>query len=328
MSRTSRTTPRTLTALAAAALLTVLAACSGGGDPAESETTADPTTEDTTTETIDEETPEAEAPGIEQDGPVRIGVVGASDEQWKIFEQAAAAAGIEVEVIDFTDYQQPNPATTQGQLELNQFQHLKFLAEYNVAAGEDLVPIAATAVYPLGLYSKQYTDLSEFQQGDEIAIPNDPSNLARGLLVLQDAGLVELRDGGSPYSTEADVLETSLVTVTPVDAAQTPIALNSVAASIINNDFVADAGLEPSDALYQDDAASDAARPYINVWAARADDQDNPLYALIIEVFKTQEVQDALLAGSGGTAVLANQSAAELQGYLADIQDAILAGQG
>lgn len=295
MSRTPRTT---LTALVAAATL-ALAACSGTDTP---------------------------GPAAAQEGPVRIGVVGASDDQWKIFEEKAAAAGIDVEITDFTDYQQPNPATSQDQLDLNQFQHLKFLAEYNVATDADLVPIAATAVYPLGLYSKQYTSLEEFVAGDEIAIPNDPSNLARALLVLQDAGLVELEDGGSPYSTEADVLPTSLVTVTPVDAAQTAIALNSVAASIINNDFVADAGLEPTDAIYQDDAASDAARPYINVWVARADDQDNPVFAQLIALYKEQEVQDALVAGSGGTAVLANQTAAELQGYLADIEAAAAQG--
>lgn len=291
-------TRRTLTAAATVAALALLAACSSTDTPADA---------------------------AAQEGPVRIGVVGASDEQWKIFEEKAAEAGIDVEITDFTDYQQPNPATSQDQLDLNQFQHLKFLAEYNVATDSDLVPIAATAVYPLGLYSQKYTSIEEFVAGDEIAIPNDPSNLARALLVLQDAGLIELEDGGSPYSTEADVLPTSLVTVTPVDAAQTAIALNSVAASIINNDFVADAGLEPTDAIYQDDAGSDAARPYINVWVARAADQDNPAYAQLIELFKDQEVQDALVAGSGGTAVLANQTAAELQGYLADIVEAAAA---
>ena len=262
------------------------------------------------------------------DEPIRIGVVGAADEQWKIFEQKAEAAGFDVEIVDFQDYAQPNPALTQGELDLNQFQHLKYLSEYNVSAGEDLVPIAATAVYPLGLYSKQYSSVEEIPEGAEIAIPNDPSNLARGLLVLQDAGLVVLRDGGSAYSTEADVLPESKVKVTPVDAAQTAIALNSVAASIINNDFVADAGLNPADAIFQDDAASEAARPYINVWAVRAEDKDNEEFFTLIEIWKDQEVQDALLEQSGGTAVLANQSAEELQGYLEKIQADTAAAQG
>lgn len=262
------------------------------------------------------------------DEPIKIGVVGAADEQWKIFEKKAEEAGYDVEIIDFQDYAQPNPALTQGELDLNQFQHLKYLSEYNVSAGEDLVPIAATAVYPLGLYSKQYSSVEEIPEGAEIAIPNDPSNLARGLLVLQDAGLVVLRDGGSAYSTEADVLPESKVKVTPVDAAQTAIALNSVAASIINNDFVADAGLNPADAIFQDDAASEAARPYINVWAVRAEDKDNEEFFTLIEIWKDQEVQDALLEQSGGTAVLANQSAEELQGYLEKIQADTAAAQG
>ncbi len=270
----------------------------------------------------------ASGDGSGSDEPITIGVVGAADEQWKLFEAKAEAAGIKVDVVDFQDYAQPNPALTQGELDLNQFQHLKYLSEYNVAANEDLVPIAATAVYPLGLYSKQYTSVEEIPAGAEIAIPNDPSNLARGLLVLQDAGLVVLRDGGSAYSTEADVLPESKVTVTPVDAAQTAIALNSIAASIINNDFVADAGLDPSDALYQDDAGSDAARPYINVWVARADDAENADYATLIALFKETEIQDALVAQSGGTAVLANQTAAELQGYLEEIQADTAAAQG
>jgi len=266
--------------------------------------------------------------GSSSNEPITIGVVGAADEQWKLFEAKAEAAGIDVDIIDFQDYAQPNPALTQGELDLNQFQHLKYLSEYNVAANEDLVPIAATAVYPLGLYSKQYTSVEEIPEGAEIAIPNDPSNLARGLLVLQDAGLVVLRDGGSAYSTEADVLPESRVTVTPVDAAQTAIALNSIAASIINNDFVADAGLNPSDALYQDDAGSDAARPYINVWASRAEDAGNADFARLIELFKEAEIQDALVEQSGGTAVLANQTAAELQGYLVEIQADTAAAQG
>ena len=293
---------KTLLSAAAVSAIALLAACSGAASGSS-----------------DSSSPE---------GPITIGVVGASDEQWKIFEKKAEEAGFEVDIVDFQDYAQPNPALTQGQLDLNQFQHLKYLSEYNVAAGEDLVPVAATAVYPLGLYSKQFASVEEIPEGAEIAIPNDPSNLARGLLVLQDAGLVQLRDGGSAYSTEADVLPESKVTVTPVSAEQTAIALNSIAASIINNDFVADAGLDPADAIYQDDAASEGARPYINVWAVRAEDKDNARFLELIEVWKDQEIQDALVAQSGGTAVLANQSAAELQGYLTEIQADTEAAQG
>ena len=295
-------TLRTGAALAAAALTLGLAACSStGGDDAE---TGDAPADETTSSE-----------------PVKIGVVGASQDYWRLFEEKAEAAGLEVELVDFTEYSQPNPALSQGQLDLNQFQHILYLAQYNVEAGDDLVPIGATAVYPLGLYSKKHASVDEIPEGGQIAVPNDPTNLSRALLVLQDAGLIALRDGGSAFSTEADVLaDESRVTVTPVDAQQTALALDSVDASIINNDFLLDAGIEASSALYQDDADSDAARPYINIWAARADNADDPRFARLIDIYKDPEIQDGLLANSGGTAVLANQTAEELQGYLADVE--------
>lgn len=258
----------------------------------------------------------------EQTDPVVIGVVGASEDHWRIFEEKATEAGIPVEIVDFTEYTLPNPALTEGELDLNQFQHILYLAQYNVEAGEDLVPVGATAVYPLGLYSREYTSVDDIPEGAEIAVPNDPTNLARALLVLQDAGLIALRDGGSAFSTEADVIaDESRVTVTPVDAQQTALALDSVAASIINNDFLADAGIDPESVLYADDAGSDAARPYINIWAARAEDADDPLLAQLVEIYEDEEVQAALQEASGGTAVLANQTPEELQEILAEVEE-------
>ena len=256
------------------------------------------------------------------DEPVTIGVVGASEDHWRIFEEKATEAGIDVEIVDFTDYTLPNLALTEGEIDVNQFQHVLYLAQYNVESGEDLVPIGATAVYPLGLYSQQYDSVEDIPEGAEIAVPNDPTNLARALLVLQDAGLLTLRDGGSAFATEADVVaDESRVTVTPVDPQQTALALDSVAASIINNDFLADAGIDPDDVLYADDAASDAARPYINIWAARAEDATNETYLELVELYEDPEVQDALQEASGGTAVLADQSADELAEILAEVEE-------
>ena len=254
---------------------------------------------------------------------VRIGVVGAGDPYWETYTEAAAAEGIEVELVDFSEYTQPNPALSAGELDLNQFQHVIYLATYNVASDADLQPIGATAIYPLGLYSSKHTSLEEIPDGGQVAVPNDPTNLARALLVLQEAGLVELKDGGSSISTEADVLPSSKVTVTPVDAAQTPIQLQSVDASIINNDFVEDAGLKPEDALFQDDPDSDAAKPYINVWVARAEDKDDETLLKLAEISHSPEVVEAEKKASGGTAVIKENSPAELQEILAGIEDDI-----
>ncbi|NED99758.1 MetQ/NlpA family ABC transporter substrate-binding protein [Phytoactinopolyspora halotolerans] len=288
--------------LAGLAALSLLTACGGDGDT-------------------------AVASG-ESGDPIKIGVVGASEDYWKIFTDLAAEEGIDVELVNFTDYTQPNPALSQGQLDLNQFQHLQYLAAYNVANDDDLTPIGATAIYPLALYSKEHASLEDIPEGAEIAIPNDETNQARALLVLQDAGLLTLENGGDSTSLPSDIVaEESKVTVTPVAAEQTAVALNSVDASIINNDFVADAGLEPEDALYQDQADSPAARPYINVWVARSGEEDNETFQRLVELYHTAEVEEASSQASGGTAVFTDNPADELQGILDEIEGN-LAAQG
>ncbi len=256
--------------------------------------------------------------GTEAD-PVRIGVVGAED-YWATFTEEAKKKDLFVEIVDLGEYTIPNTALTEGEIDLNQFQHLLFLAGYNVDSGEDLTPIAGTAVYPLGLYSQKHTSVDTIT-GGEVAIPNDPTNLSRALLVLQDAGLVKLKDGGSAYSTEFDVLPESKVKVVPVSAEQTVLSLPDVEASIVNNDFLADANLKATDAIYRDSAESEGARPYINVWVSRAEDKDNAVFKQLLDVYKSKVVQDGVLEASGGTAAFANQTGAELEGYLKEIQD-------
>jgi D-methionine transport system substrate-binding protein len=258
--------------------------------------------------------------------PIRIGVVGKADPQWIAFEKVAKDAGIAVELIDFSDYQLPNQALSEGDLDVNQFQHLQFLAEYNVKSGSDLTPIGASAVYPLGLYSTKHSSVAEIPDGGQIAIPNDQTNQARALLVLQEAGLIALKDGGNSLSTPADILQdTSKVTVTPVDAAQTALALEDVDASIINNAFVGNAGLSADDAIFSDDPDSDAAEPYINVWVTRAEDADNATYAKLVELYHSPEVEAAETENSGGTAVFKNNDKADLSAILAEIQKNIQA---
>jgi D-methionine transport system substrate-binding protein len=268
--------------------------------------------------------------GEESTAPVRIGVVGASDPYWDIYKEAAADEGIEVEIVDFSDYAQPNPALSEGELDLNQFQHIVYLAQYNVSAGEDLAPIGATAIYPLGLYSTKYDDVADIQEGDTVAVPNDESNLARGLLVLQSAGLVELEGGGSIFSTVDDIDEAnSKVKVTTLDAALTPTSLPDVAAAIINNDFVEDAGLSAEDALAQDDPSDPNALPYVNVFAAKAEDKENETFKKLVEIYQnTTAVTDGVLEVSGGTAVLLKTPVADLEASLVDVEADTKAHQG
>ena len=254
---------------------------------------------------------------------VKVGVVGKGDAQWAPFVEAAAEEGITVELVDFGSYEQPNPALTEGEIDLNQFQHIVYLAEYNSASGSDLTPVGSTAIYPLGLYSQKYDDVDDIPEGETVAVPDDASNQARALLVLQSAGLIELKSGGTIFSDLADVdTEKSKVEVTALEAALIPTSLPDVAAAIINNDFVEDAGLTFDDAIAQDDPEDPNALPYVNIFAARADDADNETYLTLVEIFQTNEdVQAGLLESSGDTAVPLQTPVEDLVASLKKVQE-------
>ena len=246
---------------------------------------------------------------------VKIGVVDESEPYWGVFKEAAADAGITVDLVNFATYEQPNPALTAGEIDLNQFQTIVYLANYNVASSQDLSAIGATAIYPLGLYSTQYTSVDEIQKGDTVAVPNDESNMARALVVLQSAGLIKLTDGGT-ISSSLDDIDTaaSRVKVTALDASLTTTSLPDVAAAIVNNEFVGKAGLSFSDAIAQDDPADSKSVPYANVFAARAEDKDNATYQKLVEIYQTTKaVQDGVREASGDTAVLLTTPVSELE---------------
>ncbi|WP_336641951.1 MetQ/NlpA family ABC transporter substrate-binding protein [Microbacterium sp. USHLN272] len=260
--------------------------------------------------------------GSSENEVVKVGVVGKGDPQWPAFVEAAAEEGITVELVDFGSYEQPNPALTEGEIDLNQFQHIVYLAGYNEDSGSDLTPIGSTAIYPLGLYSKKYDDVDSIPEGETVAVPDDASNQARALLVLQSAGLVELKSGGTIFSDLADVdTDKSKVKVTALEAALIPTSLPDVAAAIINNDFVEDAGLTFSDAIAQDDPEDPNALPYVNIFAARAEDADNETYLKLVEIFQTDEaVQAGLLESSGDTAAPLQTPVADLVASLEKVQ--------
>ena len=256
---------------------------------------------------------------------VRIGVVGASDPYWETFTEAAAAEGIEVELQDFTDYNQPNPALSEGELDLNQFQHIQYLADYNVSNDDDLIAIGSTAIYPLGVFSTKHDKLEDIPEGGTVAIPSDPSNRARALNVLQAAGLIELADGGSLFSTPDDIdAGASKVEVTEMDASFTATSLSDVDAAVVNNDFVTDAGLKFDEALYQDDPEDEGAKYFINIFAAKAEDKDNETYKKLVEIYQTNEdVQAGVFENSGDSAIMLNTPVSELQEILTDAEEQV-----
>ncbi|MDR1033514.1 MAG: ABC transporter substrate-binding protein [Bifidobacteriaceae bacterium] len=264
-----------------------------------------------------------------QSNPVIIGVVGASDAQYVELKKAAEAEGIYIDYKDFSDYPSVNPALTEGSLDLNQFQHIQYLAKYNVDANADLVPYAATAVFPISLYgnlTENVKQLSDVKDGAQIAIPNDNTNQARALFVLNNAGLIKFKSEGLLLPTPADIDEAnSKVKVLPVDASQTAIQVADpkVAAAVVNNDYVKNLPDGVADnVLTTESADSDGAKPYINIFVSRTEDQDNETYLKIADIFNTNaDVQAALAEESGGAdklKVIGNlYSKADLQEILA-----------
>lgn len=258
--------------------------------------------------------------GDEDSEAIRIGTTEASEPYWDILVEKAAAEGITLEVVNFSEYTLPNPALAEGEIDLNAFQHLLYLADHNANTGDDLQPIGSTMINPLPLYSEKYTSVEEFVAGDQVAIPNDATNQARALFVLEEAGLITFTgDPASPIPDDVDE-SASTVVVRPVEASQTAGLIKDadVAGVVVNNNFASDAGFDLSSALFADDPESPGAQPYINIIAARSGDVENPTYQKIVELYHDPEVLDAVVESSGGTAVIVEgYDAARLQEVLA-----------
>ncbi len=253
---------------------------------------------------------------------ITIGVVG-NETANQVLKDEAAKQGITIEYSEFTDYAQPNPAVDAGDNDMNRFQHIAYLANYNVSSGKDLQIVGSTNIYPMAIFSKKHKKVDEIPQGGTIAIPNDSVNEARALLLLKAQNLVTFKsEVHTPTHNDIDTGK-SKVKVTPVDATQTVIAMESVDASVINNTFLADAGLSPSDALAQDDPNNPDARRYVNLFVAQKDKVNDETYKKVVEIFHSKTVQDAVKEDSKNTAVEVNLSQDELKKALENEEAAL-----
>ncbi|MHC6220705.1 MetQ/NlpA family ABC transporter substrate-binding protein [Arthrobacter sp. MMS24-S77] len=231
---------------------------------------------------------------------VVIGVDDGAEEHWGILKSKLKEKGIDLEVKTFTDGAQINTATQQGQVDINLFQHLIYLSQFNVKSGGTLVPVGATAVYPLALYSEKYKAVSELPADAEVAIPNNPTNQARALLNLQTAGLLKLKDGGNTLSTPAEITS-SKIKVVPVDSNQTVNALKgSVAAAVVNNTQAQKGGLGDNKIIFKENLDSEALAPYINAFVVKADKKDDPRWKTILDAYHTPEVEASVTKLNGG----------------------------
>lgn len=247
---------------------------------------------------------------------IRIGTTDATKEAWAVFEDKAAEEGITLDIVSFSDYPPVNEALSQDQLDVNLFQHLKYLAEYNVGAGEELTPVGSTEIVPLALFWKDKDSLDGIE-GEQVVIPNDATNQGRAINVLVQAGLVTLKESGLITPAPADIDEAaSKVSVLPIDAAQTPSAYQEGTPAIINNSFLERSGIDPNLAVFEDDPNSEEAEPYINIFATKAENKDDENIARLVELWHDADVQAAVDRDSKGTSVAVDRPADELQEIL------------
>ena len=214
---------------------------------------------------------------------------------------ALAEQGVELDVKVFTDYVQPNIQVDQKRLDANFFQHQPYLDEFNDGRGTNLVTVAGIHVEPFGAYSNKISSLDDLQEGAVVAIPNDPTNGGRALLLLQKAGLITLEDESKITATPRDIAENPKdLDFKELEAATLPRILGQVDVALINTNYALEAGLNPTeDALIIEGADS----PYVNILVARPDNKDSEAMQKLAAALQSDAVKDFIMEKYEGAVV-------------------------
>lgn len=229
----------------------------------------------------------------ENDQVVKLGVVGDDQRLWEKAAELAEKDGITIELVPFSDYNTPNDALVNGDVDLNAFQHKAFLDEYNHSKKTNLVPIGRTFISPIGAYSNSLKDLRDVPENGKVSIPNDTTNGGRALFLLEAAGLIELKDDVGVSPTLSDVsANPKNIEINELDAAQVARTLPDVDAAVINTNLAIDAGLSPKDDAIFMEPLNENSAPYINYVVAREEDKDNELYNKVAAYYRTPEVKE------------------------------------
>ena len=278
---------KTLCVFAVTALLAAtITGCSGKSG---SETTAAQTTGEETTETT-------AASETKPTGEMKKIVVGASPaphaEILKAAADSLAQKGYELDIKEYVDYIQPNLALESGDLAANYFQHLPYLESFNEENGTKLVSAAAIHYEPFGIYAGKASSLEELQDGATVAVPNDTSNEARALLLLEAQGLIQLKEGADLTVTKNDIVENPKnLNLYEVEAAQIPRVVEDVDIAVINGNYAIEAGFKVSEALAVEDSESIAASTYGNVIAVQEGHENDEAIQALIEARTSDEVK-------------------------------------
>lgn len=208
---------------------------------------------------------------------------------------------VDLEVIDFTDYVTPNLALADKEIDANYFQHVPYLEKFAQEKGLNLKSAGKVHVEPLGVFSKKYKSLEEIPQKSIIAIPSDPSNGGRALILLHNNGIIKLADPTNLYATEFDIVENPKnLKFKPLEAPQLPRVLPDVAAAVINGNYAIEAGFKPTvDALVLEGEES----PYANIIAVRTGDENKEDIVKLVKALQSEKVKKYILEQYNGGVV-------------------------
>lgn len=230
------------------------------------------------------------------DKTVTVGVASDDTKVWDKVKELAKKDGINVEIKKFSDYNVPNKALNDGDIDMNAFQHFAFLHEYEKAnKGTHITPIRTTVFAPLGIYSKKIKDIKDLKKGAKVVIPNDVSNQARALKLLESAGYIKLSKDFGLKGSKKDIVENKKdLDIKAVDAQQTARSLDDVDIAVINNGVASKSGLDPKkDPIFLEKDNTNTSKPYINIIAVNDKDKDNKTYKKVAELYHSKEARKA-----------------------------------
>ena len=235
---------------------------------------------------------------------IKVGIISGEDEDvWREVVKQAAAKGLTVKPVVFNDYNQPNEALQNGEVDANAFQHQPFLDNQIKVNHYDIVRVGYTAVWPIGLYSKKVKTADELKEGAVIGVPNDPANEARGLILLQQSGVIKLKPGAGIFATTADIIENPRhVTIKELDSGIIGRSVPDLDAAIVNTDWALKNGLTAADRIAQEPVKGN---PYNNFIAVKTDNANAPWVKTLVAAYQNDDVKkvfDKVYKGTGVTA--------------------------
>lgn len=232
---------------------------------------------------------------------IKVGIISGEDEDvWRVVQQEAAKAGLTIETVVFNDYTQPNEALERDEIDANAFQHQPYLDNQVKTQGYHIVPVGYTGVWPIGLYSKKHARVADLPDAAVIGVPNDPSNEGRALRVLQNEGLIKLKEGTGILATTADIAENpKKLEIKELDAGIVGRSIDDLDAAVVNTDWALKSGLTPENRIAQEPVVDN---PYRNFIAVKAGNENEAWVRKLVAAYQNEAVKaefDRVYKGTG-----------------------------